>query len=379
MGEGRFPIEIMDHEALVAYCRLLEELLMRRQPGKVNPTYDCQQQQVKFFNKKKTRGFTKTREHDTVVSSNVATQVEISDKDLKVTKSHSSNSSSPNRQEMRIPKNRLQECSYCLERHIWGRIHCKGFQHRCENCGVFNHLEQACWYKLIEQPKALRNFQKKTGNDDSASEIKSEEEVSDWKLKSDDKDPAVDNNTGDPILANQKELQGFVHNDSCIEPTEPELILNVEESKEKDTKSDKSDADALKSTNLLNSDDNLVSGILGFQEEEKPIKTICYWSNIKGNSYREKETHSNEFVSNVEDHEYSVESKEFDAESNRRFIKWLLKGISEGSPEIFEDRYLVSNIMKNGGIVYEKYMEKKMLLEKEKDVDMPKSQEKEGC
>ena len=115
---------------------------------------------------------------------------------------------------MRIPKNRLQECSYCLERHIWGRVHCKGFQHRCENCGVFNHLEQACWYKLIEQPKALRNFQKKTGNDDSASEIKSEEEVSDWKLKSDDKDPAVDNNTGDPILANQKELQGFVHNDS---------------------------------------------------------------------------------------------------------------------------------------------------------------------
>ena len=97
MGEGRFPIEIMDHEALVAYCRLLEELLMRRQPGKVNPTYDCQQQQVKFFNKKKTRGFTKSREHDTVVSSNVATKVEISDKDLKVTKSHSSNSSSPNR------------------------------------------------------------------------------------------------------------------------------------------------------------------------------------------------------------------------------------------------------------------------------------------
>ena len=91
--EGRFPIEIMDHKALVAYCRLLEELLMRRHPEKINPAYDCQQQQVESFNKQKTRAFTQSREHDTVVSSNVATQVEISDKEAK---SHSSNVSSPN-------------------------------------------------------------------------------------------------------------------------------------------------------------------------------------------------------------------------------------------------------------------------------------------
>ena len=102
--------------------------------------------------------------------------------------------------------------------------------------------------------------------------------------------------------------------------------------------------------------------IFSFQKDEKPIKTICYWSNIKGNSYTEKETHSNEFVPNVEAHNYSVESKEFDAEDNRKFVKWLLKEISAGSPEIFDNRYLETNIKRNGGVVYEKYMEKKRMM-----------------
>ena len=113
-------------------------------------------------------------------------------------------------------------------------------------------------------------------------------------------------------------------------------------------------------------DGNPIIEIFSFQEDEKPIGTIGYWSKIKGNSYREKETHSDEFVSNVEDHDYSVESKEFDAEDNRKFVKWLLNGISAGSPEIFDDKYLVTYIKKNGGVVYEKYMEKKIQLEKKK-------------
>ena len=29
------------------------------------------------------------------------------------------------KQEVRIPRKRLQKCSYCQERHVWGRLRCK--------------------------------------------------------------------------------------------------------------------------------------------------------------------------------------------------------------------------------------------------------------
>ena len=94
-------------------------------------------------------------------------------------------------QEMTIPRKRLQKCSYCQERHVWGRLRCKGFQHRCSNCGVFNHLESACWFKLIDQPKTVEHLQNNAGNDDLASDSKLDEEVSESKSKSDEKDSAV--------------------------------------------------------------------------------------------------------------------------------------------------------------------------------------------
>ena len=125
-------------------------------------------------------------------------------------------------------------------------------------------------------------------------------------------------------------------------------ISNVEDSKKKETK----DAVALKSTDLLNSVDHPVSEIFGFQKDEEPIKTICYWSNIKGNSYREKETHS----------ETSIEPTDIDLEQNKRFVEWLLNEIAKGNKEIFFDKVLGENILKNGGIVCEKYMEKKREL-----------------
>ena len=393
--ERRLPIQMMDREALLAYCSLLEDLLVRCQHEE-SPSND-HWQHMKSSNTLKKRN--NVESHRYKMKSAMA--------DIQTVRAGS----------LRIPKKKLQKCNYCLERHIWGRIRCKGFQHRCRNCGIFNHTESACWFQVIEQEDHVEHLQKKASNaNDSTSDSKYDEENLESKSQSDNKDPAEDNCIVDQDLANQKELQEFVNEDCCttdpeykdfkvmshdphlsnIDLTEngkvdpdinviykdrEETQTDVEESKEKETKSDKSYAVALKSTDLFNSDYNPVGGILGFQGDEKPIGTVSYWSKIKDNSDREKETPSNKIVPDVDDLDNSIESKDFDVAQNRKFVNWILKGISAGSPKIFEDRYVQANIKKNGGIVYEKYMEKKVQLENEKRRDVGEAilSEKKRC
>ena len=57
-----------------------------------------------------------------------------------------------------------------------------------------------------------------------------------------------------------------------------------------------------------------------------------------------------------------IEPSNIDLDQNKRFVEWLLNEIAAGNKEIFFDKVLGENILKNGGIVCEKYMEKKREL-----------------
>ena len=303
----------------------------------------------------------------------------------------------------RITSKRLQPCSYCEERHIWGKDRCKGFKHRCKNCGVFNHLEVACWYKFIEQPKPVENTDIKVLSDQEKHKaqnppedfsveltdpelkdfedlsrkenvypglgVKSKDpeivnelddilfaEVSESKSKSDDKDSAIKTEN----KANHKELQGFVHGADKVTDT----MCNITEGELKCVNIDLSGKDNvdLEDPEDPKIDNNLLSGICGFQEDEKPIATVSYWSKIKENPYREKEAHPDKIVPDIDNHETSIEPTDIDLEQNKRFVEWLLTEIAKGNKEIFFDKVLGENILKNGGIVCEKYMEKKREL-----------------
>ena len=59
---------------------------------------------------------------------------------------------------------------------------------------------------------------------------------------------------------------------------------------------------------------------------------------------------------------YETSIEDIDLEQNKRFVEWLLNEIAKGNKEIFFDKVLGENILKNGGIVCEKYMEKKREL-----------------
>ena len=59
---------------------------------------------------------------------------------------------------------------------------------------------------------------------------------------------------------------------------------------------------------------------------------------------------------------YETSIEDIDLEQNKRFVEWLLHEIATGNKEIFFDKVLGENILKNGGIVCEKYMEKKREL-----------------
>ena len=43
ISQGKFPIQIIECEVLVEYCRLLEDLLMRRHQPRRIPVYDSRQ------------------------------------------------------------------------------------------------------------------------------------------------------------------------------------------------------------------------------------------------------------------------------------------------------------------------------------------------
>ena len=63
-----------------------------------------------------------------------------------------------------------------------------------------------------------------------------------------------------------------------------------------------------------------------------------------------------------DNYETSIEPSDVDLEQNKRFVEWLPNEIETGNKEILFDKVLGENILKSGGVVCEKYLEKKREL-----------------
>ena len=114
------PLELLDKPALIAYSKMLEGLVFRLQNS--NSLSECKQWS--------TNDGEGTRENCSQESEKSIVSLD--------------------RYVPRPRKSHLRVCKYCSEVHKFGTKNCRAFNKRCQFCGKWNHVVEACWIKHRE-------------------------------------------------------------------------------------------------------------------------------------------------------------------------------------------------------------------------------------
>ena len=279
------------------------------------------------------------------------------------------------------PIRNMRPCSFCSQVHLWGKSRCPSFGRRCDYCGIFNHNSISCWFRQMDNLNHV-NEQNCSFSDDVQKEPSKSKPVQASSLSQsvgsnikETKKPAVIfvSEMGNVVEAETGNVEEQVTIEKDVAKSSGSSTVKSLEASDLDKPlalSEEPHGEDYESSTVKISDDCLV-------EDEKPIRTVCYWSKIKDNSCdysvgsTDLEKGDPDKVDKVTEAEqpseltstsYETSIEDIDLEQNKRFVEWLLNEIATGNKEIFFDRVLGENILKNGGIVCEKYMEKKREL-----------------
>ena len=228
-------IEMLDHEALLDYSRMLGKLVKRLQtriPVAVEDIQNSPQSHGKHP-KDESKHFEISRTNSKKFGHKLAQRCESKSKCVKLLQKNEQgneqvrfNVESRNNYTRKTPswdERRRKICSYCSKKHKFGRRFCEAFGKKCQVCLKFNHIKDACWYSrnqnnTEDHEKGLTAdpTKKNTGECLKEKELRSDElEIEKKVVKNDDLFPkAKEKDNDDSVLCTNdddcfiQEIQG---------------------------------------------------------------------------------------------------------------------------------------------------------------------------